>query len=459
LQPDDRPAPYAGGRRQLLKSRPSEDKPGRSGGADWRKLFSILLIIFTNILGSGVILPILPLYAEGEFGGTILQVTLLSTAYFAAQFVAAPVLGRLSDQHGRRPILMVSQLGTVVAFILFIFAGPLGRIIESWGLPLPITGGMAMLYIARILDGITGGNITTAQAYISDVTAEEDRAHGLGLLQGAFGVGFIFGPAFGGVLANYGPVIPFIGAAIITTGTLLLTTFTLEESLPPEERTSPEARRRYRIALQQVVHEHALLTLLAVSFFVTLAFSALPATFALYADRVLFPDTDPNRVQLYIGLMLTFNGLMSVLTQVRILRPLVVRLGEQRLLIIGTVTLAAAMFAIVPLHTALLVTLLFAPLAFGQGVTQPSLQSLVTRFGARQSGGQLLGLYQSSRSLALIFGPVWAGYAFEAIGPQAVLIVGGVLALIGTLFAILLFRQAVPVHRHQRRQPEGTAGP
>jgi MFS transporter, DHA1 family, tetracycline resistance protein len=253
-------------------------RPGDRGGADWRQLSPILLIIFTNILGSGVILPILPLYAEGQFGGTILQVTLLSTAYFAAQFVAAPVLGRLSDQHGRRPVLIVSQIGTVIAFILFIFAGPLGRIIESWALPLPITGGMAMLYLARILDGITGGNITTAQAYVSDVTPEEDRAHGLGLLQGAFGVGFIFGPAFGGLLANYGPVVPFIGAAIITTGTLLLTTVTLQESLPPEERITSEVLERFRIPLRQVVREPALLTLLAVSFFATLAFSALPAT-------------------------------------------------------------------------------------------------------------------------------------------------------------------------------------
>jgi predicted MFS family arabinose efflux permease len=149
---------------------------------------------------------------------------------------------------------------------------------------------------------------------------------------------------------------------------------------------------------------------------------------------------------------------MTVLTQVRILRPLVARLGEQRLLIVGTVALAAAMFTIVPLRSALLVTLLFAPLSFGQGVTQPSLQSLVTRFGARQSGGQLLGLYQSSRSLALIFGPVWAGYAFEAVSPQAVLIVGGVLALLGTVFAVLLFRQPIPIGRWQPHRSESSPG-
>jgi MFS transporter, DHA1 family, tetracycline resistance protein len=123
-------------------------------------------------------------------------------------------------------------------------------------------------------------------------------------------------------------------------------------------------------------------------------------------------------------------------------------------MIIGTVTLAAAMFTIVPLRTALWVTLLFAPLAFGQGVTQPSLQSLVTRFGVRQSGGQLLGLYQSSRSLALIFGPVWAGFAFESISPQSVLVVGGCLSLLATLFAILLFRRPVSVRTARPPEPK-----
>ncbi len=201
-----------------------------------RRTFPILLIVFTNILGAGVIIPILPLFAEGEFNGSILQITLLSTAYFGAQFLAAPWLGRLSDRYGRRPLLIISQAGTVVAFLLFIFARPLGAAIDSMGMGLAISGGMIMLYIARILDGITGGNLTIAQAYMSDITAQKDRAQGLGLVQAAFGMGFIFGPAFGGILSNYGVVAPFIGAALITTVTLLLTIFTLQESLPPEER-------------------------------------------------------------------------------------------------------------------------------------------------------------------------------------------------------------------------------
>lgn len=407
---------------------------------DRKRLLPIVLIIFTNILGAGVILPVLPLYAEGEFAGTIVQITLLSTAFFAAQFVAAPVLGRLSDRYGRRPVLILSQVGTVLAFVLFIFAGPLGGLLDAAFARLPMTGGMIMLYVARILDGLTGGNITTAQAYVSDVTTQEQRAQGLGLLQAAFGAGFIFGPAFGGVLGNFGPVVPFIGAAIITTGTLLLTTFTLEESLPPEARQQAAARGRGgAIPLRVIFGQPALAVVLLITFFASLAWSALPATFSLYADHVLF-DTlpDPSRVQLYIGLMLTFNGLVQVFTQLALLKRLIDRLGERRLLLLGEVVLAVGMAAIAPLTSALLVTLMFAPLSFGRGVTEPSLQSLVTRFSPDSARGQLLGIYQAARSLALIVGPVWAGAVYQAISPRVVWLVGGGLLGIAALLALAL---------------------
>ncbi len=416
---------------------------------DTKRLFPIVLIIFTNILGAGVILPILPLFAEGQFQGTILQITLLSTAFFGAQFVAAPVLGRLSDRYGRRPVLIISQAGTVVAFVLFIFARPLGTWIDGLDLALSMTGGMVMLYVARTLDGFTGGNITTAQAYVSDVTTDEQRAQGLGFLQAAFGAGFIFGPAFGGFLANYGPVAPFIGAAIITTGTLLLTTFTLEESLPPEARTTETEEEGSGESLRVLLGHRALGIILAIAFIGSLAFSALPATFALFADRVLFPDLpNPERVQFYIGLMLTFNGIMQVLTQVAILKPLVTRLGERWLLTVGQVALVVATFGVAVAENAIVTTLLFAPFAFGRGVSEPSLQSLVTRFGTQR--GQLLGFYQSARSLALIFGPVWSGYAFEEISPQAVFWVGGGLVVLALLFSLALLRQDVP---EPRREP------
>lgn len=415
------------------------------GGLDRKQLYPILLIIFTNILGAGTIVPILPLYAEGQFDGTILQITLLSTVFFAAQFIAAPWLGRLSDKYGRKPVLIVSQMGTVLAFILFIFAGPIGTLIDGLGRGLPLTGGMLMLFVARGLDGITGGNITTAQAYVSDISTDKERTQALGMLQAAFGAGFIFGPAFGGVLANYGSVIPFIGATIITTGTLLLTTFTLKESLPPEGRSAEPVERRSGIPFNEIMAMRGLVILLVIGFVGSLAFSALPSIFALYAEKILFASLpDSQRTQLYIGLMLTFNGLMQVITQVSLLKPLIQQLGERRLLLVGEMAIIIAFLGIVPATSAMVVTALFAPFAFGRGVSEPSLQSLVTRFGTERTRGELLGLYQSSRSLALIVGPIWAGFAFEVISPQAVFLVGSGIMGIAFLFALMLQHAEIP---------------
>lgn len=409
---------------------------------DLKRLFPILLIIFTNILGAGVIIPILPLYAEGQFAGTVPQITLLSALFFGAQFLAAPWLGSLSDRYGRRPVLLISQMGTVLSFVLFIFAAPLGRTIEALSPTLPVTGGLLMLFIARTLDGVTGGNITTAQAYVSDITSDERRAQGLGYLQGAFGVGFIFGPAFGGVLATIGPVAPFIGAALITTGTFLLTLFTLKESLPEDERGQPD-RRRSLIPSPQILRGDATLALiLAITFVATLAFSVLPATFSLYADRVLFSSRAAGQgAELYIGLMLTFHGLMTVVTQVFLLRPLIERLRERWTLLIGGIALAIAFLGLGLAGAALVVTAFLAPFAFGQGVSQPSIQSLLTRAAGDRSRGEMLGYYQSSRSLALIIGPLWAGYVFEAVSARAVYQIGAAIMLAAVAMTVVLLRR------------------
>jgi MFS family permease len=418
---------------------------------DLKRLFPILLIIFTNILGAGVIIPILPLYAEGQFAGTVPQITLLSALFFGAQFLAAPWLGSLSDRYGRRPVLLISQMGTVLSFVLFIFAAPLGEMIESLTPTLPVTGGMLMLFIARTLDGLTGGNITAAQAYVSDITSDERRAQGLGYLQGAFGVGFIFGPAFGGFLTTIGPVAPFIGAALITTGTFLLTLFTLKESLPEQER-GQSRRRRSLIPCPNILRGEATLTLiLGITFVATLAFSVLPATFSLYADRVLFSSRAAGQgAELYIGLMLTFHGLITVVTQVFLLRPLIERLRERWTLLIGSIALAIAFLGLGLAEAALVVTALLAPFAFGQGVSQPSIQSLLTRAAGDRSRGEMLGYCQSSRSLSLIIGPLWAGYVFEAVSARAVYQIGAAIMLAAVAMTTMLLRRK-PAEKPDRR--------
>lgn len=420
---------------------------------DRRRIFPILLIIFTNILGAGVIIPILPLYAEGQFQGSVFQITLLSSVFFGAQFLAAPVLGRLSDRFGRRPILIISQMGTVLAFLLFILAGPLGGLIDSLGLNLPLTGGMVMLFIARTLDGITGGNITTAQAYVSDITTDEQRAQGLGYLQAAFGVGFIFGPAFGGVLSHFGIVAPFIGATIITFGTMMLTVFTLKESLPPEERGKSETEENQKNGTRaRIFSVPALTVILLLGFTASLAFSALPAIFSLYANEVIFDRA--VQAGTYIGLMLAFNGMIQVITQIVLLRPLIQKYGERRVLVLGQIALIIAFLGTSMLTNAWLITLLFAPFAFGRGVSEPSIQALITRFQFVAKSGTLLGFYQSARSLALIVGPIWAGYAYEAISPRAVFVVGGFIMMVALVFGLILLRMDIPEKRQTDSQPQ-----
>lgn len=426
-----------------MNERISVDRNHGQAQLDRRSLLPILLIIFTNILGAGSIIPILPLYAEGQFAGSVLQITLLATAFFGAQGLAAPILGRISDRVGRRPILLISQMGTVISFVLFIFAEELGEQIAPLGALVGLTGGMTMLYIARTLDGLTGGNITTAQAWVTDKTEARHRTEALGLLQGAFGAGFVFGPAFGGFLAQFGPRWPFVGAALITSGTFILTLFTLEESLPREQRGMGDdplgggAVPRFRVSTPMLV-------ILGIVFFATLAFAALPATFSLFADRVLFAGAPVAVAQRNIGLMLAVHGLAMVATQLFFLRPLIRRLGELRLLLVGQIALIAAQWSIAPQENPLLVTLLFTPYAFGQGVSVPTQQGLMTRLADRRLSGQALGLWQSARSGALIVGPIWAGYIFEHLGPRTVFTVGGGLVVVALLLVILLGRMPLP---------------
>ncbi len=416
---------------------------------DFRRILPIFIIVFTNILGAGVILPILPLVAEGQFGSTVLQATTLGAVFFAAQFIAAPWLGRLSDRVGRRPVLIVSQIGTVFSFIMFSLAAPIGNMIDATGIQLGMSGGLFILFLARILDGITGGNITTAQAYISDVSSKENRAQALGTLSAAFGMGFIFGPAFGGFLATVSLVAPFIGAAIITSGSVVLTTVMLKESLPPEDRAKSKQGKAQTPA-SYFIKMPTIFLILAITFVATLAFSALQSTFALYAERVIYPDLeDAAAVARNVGLILTVIGVFTVITQGVLIKPLVRNYGERSVVIIGQAILMIAFAGLAVASNPWFVVLIGPLVAAGNGLTGPSLQSLVTRFGSRQDQGQLLGIYQSARSIALIGGPIFAGLLFQEVSPRAPYVTAVPLIALSIGLAYLLKRQAAPSQQLQ----------
>lgn len=389
-----------------------------------KRLLTILLIVFVQMLGAAMILPILPLYAKSEFNMTPQVITLLNTAFFGAQFVAGPYLGRLSDKHGRVPVLIISQIGTAVSFFMLAFAP-----------------NVAVLFLARILDGITGGNIIVAQAYITDITPREKRTVALGYTFAIFGLGFIFGPILGGSLAAaFGPRVPYIIAALAAVAVVLLTYFTLDETLTAEQRTANRNYNRGGIGLADILRNAPLTLILIVAFVGQFAMGLLQATFSLYGDAVLFAGQSPQRIMMGVSILLAIVGIGQFLTQSFLLRPALRRFDEARLVVIGLTLRTVSLFILAALTTVLFGAIASLLFAVGMGLMMPPLQSLSTRTVADELRGGVLGVYQSTISLSIIFSTAISGVIF-AMNPTAPFWLGAGLSVLVFFPAILLVRQ------------------
>ena len=403
-----------------------------------RRLLTVLLIVFVQMLGSAMIMPILPLYAQREFGMSPQTITLLATSFFAAQFVAGPYLGRLSDKHGRLPILIISQVGTAVSFLM-----------------LALAPSVTFLYVARILDGITGGNIIVAQAYITDITPREKRTQSLGYIFAVFGLGFIFGPALGGILsAAFGPRIPYIIAAIAATIVVLLTWFTLDETLTTEQR---EANRRFNkqsIGLAAITRNGSLLLILLIAFVGQFGMGLLQSTFALFGEAVLFAGYSENMVSLGIGVLLTLVGVGQFLTQAVLLPRAIKRYDEAWLLVMGLVLRTIGLFIFAALATPLLGGVAALFFAMGVGLMMPPLQSLATMTVADELRGGVLGVYQSTISLSTIVSTAVAGTIF-ALHPTSPYWTGAISSLVVIAPAFVLVRRTGA----GRRKPASVTAP
>ncbi|MDX1614363.1 MAG: MFS transporter [Candidatus Promineifilaceae bacterium] len=390
-----------------------------------RRLLTILLIVFVQMLGAAMILPILPLYARRVFALSPEVITLLVTAYFAAQFVAGPFLGRLSDRRGRIPVLILSQIGTTVSFLM-----------------LALAGSPMILFLARILDGITGGNIIVAQAYITDITPREKRTEALGYIFAVFGIGFILGPALGGILAAaFGPRVPYFFAAGAAFLVVLLTRYTLEETVTGEQAPTPAARsRRFGLGLARALSNSTLALILTIAFLAQFGLGLLQATYALFGEAVLFAGYSEDMTNLGIGLLLAMIGLSQFITQAALLRKFLRLLGEYRLVILGNLVRMFSLFAYALITSPWLAGISGIFFALGVGVMMPSLQSLATGTVADNERGGVLGLYQSAISLSVIFSTALAGVLF-AMDPTTPFWLGGILAAVALLPALILWQR------------------
>lgn len=383
-------------------------------------LVVIFITVFIDLLGFGIIIPLLPFYAE-RFGATALTVGLLSASYSLMQFLFAPMWGRLSDRIGRRPVILVGLFGSFAAYLLF-------------GLAHTLT----LLFVARMSAGIAGANIPTAQAFIADTTTPENRAKGMGLVGAAFGLGFVFGPAVGGFLSRWGYATPAFFASALSLANFGAAYFLLPESRSVAVRKDYTRVSRIAAFRKALARPHLPL-LLAVYFLVIAGFSSFEATFALFSER-RFGFTAAT-----IGYVFAFVGVVLALVQGLIVGRAARWVGENRLVPFAILVIALGL-ALVPLAGSVaMLVVACGTLAVGMGFNSPSLVSLISRLSDRNDQGSVLGISQSLASLARIVGPAWGGLVYDRIGIVFPFVSGAALMLIAFAMSVTGLRHIVAV--------------
>jgi DHA1 family tetracycline resistance protein-like MFS transporter len=413
-------------------------------------LATLLLVIFADMLGFGVIIPSLPLYAE-KYGATPLQVGLLFTLYSACQFLASPIMGLLSDRFGRRPVLAVSQVGTVAGYLLLGYAmlAPFQN---------PQTA-LWLIYLSRVIDGISGGNISTAHAYIGDISDSTNRAARMGLMGAAFGVGFSAGPAIGGGLSLIHPAAPAFGAAALTAVALVLTIVLLPESRRPGASSDDAAVSwMHPSRFMPVLRNPVLGQMMFIGFFSMLAFVMLEPFFALYLNGLY------GLTQAQVNWFFAFVGLTIVIVQGGLIGPLTRRFGEWPLTIAGPLIAAASqgMF-VAAVFDRMLGVVIFASVinAVGRSIWFPTLNSLMSRHATPDTQGVTFGVFHSMMSLSRVIGPMLAGIAFAKHASGPFILAGGILLAVGLwtlqLRARAAAREQAGKTTDQPPQPEALA--
>lgn len=376
------------------------------------RLFVIIFTVFVDLIGFGIIIPLLPFYAN-KLGADPTTLGLLIAVFSLMQFLFSPVLGRLSDRFGRRPVLLVSLIFSVLGHLMF-----------------ALSNSIPLLFISRTLAGIAGANLSVAQAYIADTTALKDRAKGMGLIGASFGVGFIIGPVIGGIFSQYGLSVPGFVAAIISFFNFLAAFAMLPETLTPEHRLARSklapTERGFLSNLKKPVVGELIITFFIVNF----AFSNIPVIFPLLGiSRFNLSPSDMAMVFIYIGFI-------HVIIQAGLIGKLVRKFGEEFLLMVGTFSMMLAIF-LTPFATQFLLFIILAGFtAAGVALIITSVPSLVSKKTPVEEHGSILGVTQSAASFGRVLGPLMGGLVFQYGGVStpyyasaAVMIVGFVLCV------------------------------
>jgi MFS family permease len=390
-------------------------------------LVFIFITVLVDMLGYGMVVPLLPFFVEAQTGGG-LAVGLISALYALMQFIAAPTIGALSDRYGRRPILLACLLGTACAYLV-----------------LGLADSLAMIAVAVALDGITGGTNATAQAYIVDSTTAEQRARGLGIVGAAFGLGLMLGPALGGLLSGYGLWLPAFGAAAVAVLNIIFGLLVLPESLPAERRSRGPLQVNPFAQFAILRAERHLRGLLLTIVLLNLAFAGLQSNFPLFSLTQFGWDARSN------GLFFAFVGVCAVLTQGVLLGMLQPKIGEQRLALGGLALMALALLLVALVSQAWLLYPLVSLIALGSGLAIPALTALISAQVSDERQGELMGGIQSLLSITLIGGPLLAGALFDGLGPSVPYLVGGL--LVALAWAVAAHQLGRHLHFSTKKAP------
>jgi DHA1 family tetracycline resistance protein-like MFS transporter len=399
----------------------------------------MFLVVFVDVLGFTIVIPLLAIYAE-KFGASPLVATLIVTCYAACSLISTPILGRLSDRYGRRPLLIISQAGTCAGFLL------LGYSTSLW-----------MVFAGRVLDGITAGNLSLAQAYISDHTKPENRAKAFGVIGIAFGIGFMFGPALGGWLGHYGLHLPFLVAA----GLSLLAMICTYALLPREENRTlqpntdgPGGRRPGLLDVDTYASyfRRPELRSLYVQFFLfSFAFSVFTSGIALFAERRFLIEKVVDGTSMLVpwgarevGYLFAFSGVLGILWQGGLIGRLVKKYGEVRLVLAGFVASVAGYVGLgfVPEDQLLPLGLVAVVSSFGSGVLRPVLTSRITKAVGPHEQGVAIGISGSLSSLAMMLAPPAGGVMLDHHWLLAWALVPAAVSALGLLFALFVGSRA-----------------
>ncbi|MBI2617236.1 MFS transporter [Candidatus Gottesmanbacteria bacterium] len=375
--------------------------------------FIIFLIVFINFLGYGIVFPTLPLLTE-SYGGTPFLSGIFIAAFSFMQVLAMPILGRLSDKYGRRPLLLFSLWGTFFSFFL-----------------MGITHSLLWLLIARIIDGASGGNLSIAQAYIADITDRKNRSSGMGIIGAGITLGFIIGPVWGGIFSKISPTAPYFSAAVITLISILLTQFLLPESVSKKEKVYEKSHFNFA-----TLFKHFRNAPLFILFIVTLLLfwgqSGVYTTLSLLGNDVF------HLTLLKTSLLFAFGGILSAFIQAFLIGKVTKFISEEKLLIISAISGTVGFFFMAISENIAIFVVGMTIFSIGNGFLAPISQGLVSELASEHEQGGIMGILQSFGSIGRIIGPLLAGFIYQTLNPFAPSAMGAVvfagIAILGTQF-------------------------